>query len=157
MFLARRQDEVEVEGQCARPTEGAERRPRRDVALNGADGLKDVHTPGGVLLAEVSEEVPGCYEVASGGEEVGKGEQRDDLLRSVSYPLEEEVGEEDEERAENGERTGHDGAVGRDGTHVKTDLAGNGAVVDSWTTRRRGMDRAHWNGAGHDSCSAELE
>ena len=95
MLLARREDEIKVEGQRARPAERAQRRPRRDVALDGADRLKYVQALGRVRLFEMGEKVPTGQEVSRGRKQVGYGQQRDDLLRGVSYVLEEEVSEED--------------------------------------------------------------
>ena len=84
-----------MEGQRARPAERAQRRPRRDVALDGADRLEHVQALGRVRLFEMGEKVPPGQKVSRGRKQVGYGQQRDDLLRGVSYVLEEEVGEED--------------------------------------------------------------
>ena len=138
MFLVRRQDEIKVQGQRARPAERTQRRPRRDVALDGADGLEHVETLRCVFLLEVRQKVPTGQEVSGGREHVGNRQQRDDLLRSVPYVLEEEVGEEDEKRAEHGERAADDGAIrgytADIETHQTRRIGMGGTVVRSWTS-----------------------
>ena len=137
MLLARREDKIKVEGQRARPAERAERGPRRDVALDGADWLEHVHAPRRVLHFEVSQKVPTGQEVSGSGEQVGYGQQRDDLLRGVSYVLEEEIGEEDEKGAEHRERAADDGAVGWHATDVEADKArARGTIVRCRAPRR---------------------
>ncbi len=102
-----------MEGQRARPAERAQRRPRRDIALDGADRLEHVQALGRVRLFKVGEKVPTSQEVSGGRKQISYGQQRDDLLRSVSYVLEEEIGEEDKKRSQYGERAADDGKVGR--------------------------------------------
>ena len=73
MLLAGRENKIEVKSQGARPKEGAERRPRCYVALDGAHRLEDVHTFRLVLLAKMSEVVPRSEKVPGGGEQVSNG------------------------------------------------------------------------------------
>lgn len=123
MFLARRKDEIKVESQSARPAERAQRGPRRDVALDGADGLEHVHAPRRVRLFEVGQKIPAGQKVSRSREQVSYGQERDDLLRCVSYVFEEEIGEEDEKGAEHGEGAADNGAVRWRDADIKTHQA----------------------------------
>ena len=93
----------------------------------------------------MSEKVPTGQEVSGGRKQVGYGQQRDDLLRGVSYVLEEEVGEEDEKGSEHGERAADDGAVGRYATDVEADQPrARGTLVRCRTSRRRSVSHCRF-------------
>ena len=118
-----------MQRQCACPAKGAEGGPCCYVALDGTHWLEHVQASRPLHYSEMREEIPGRHEVPRGREEVCDGQQRDDLLRRVAYILQREVGDENEEGAEDGEGARDYGTVGRHSPDIETGLISRAVVL----------------------------